>query len=323
MFDCSVVIRCCNEEKHIGQLLTGIREQTIRNVQMIVVDSGSTDHTLEIASKYPTEILRIRPQEFSFGRSLNLGCRNARSPFIVMASAHVYPVYSTWLEKLLAPFSQKEIALAYGQQRGDETTRYSEQQVFAKWFPEQSNRNQEYPFCNNANAAIRRDLWERMPYDETLTGLEDLDWAQRALRSGYRLAYCAEAEVIHIHNETPSRICNRYRREAIAFKRIFPNERFRFGTFLNLLSRNILSDYYHALHDHCLRKNALLIPMFRLMQFWGTYRGSAQSRPLDNKLRQTFYYPRGLKHQDHDRQNLFNGRPIDYAAKKREDPSIG
>lgn len=322
MYDCSIVIRCCNEEKHIGRLLAGIKEQTVRNVQVIIVDSGSTDHTLEIASKHPTEILSIRPKEFSFGRSLNLGCRNARSPFIVMASAHVYPVYNTWLEMLLAPLSQKEIALAYGKQRGDETTQYSERQVFAKWFPEQSNRNQEHPFCNNANAAIRRDLWERMPYDESLTGLEDLDWAQRAIRSGYRLAYCAEAEVIHLHNETPSRIHNRYQREAIAFKRIFPDERFRFGTFLNLLSRNILSDYYHARHDHSLRKNLLLIPLFRLMQFWGTYRGSVQSRPLDNKLRQTFYYPRGLKRQDRDCHNLSNGRPINYAAKNRGDTSV-
>jgi rhamnosyltransferase len=322
MFDCSVIIRCCNEEKHIGRLLTGIKEQTIRNVQMIVVDSGSTDRTLEIAGRYLTEILRIPPREFSFGRSLNFGCVKAKSPLIVMASAHVYPVYNTWLERLLTPFSQKEIALVYGKQRGDETTRYSEQQVFAQWFPERSNPNQEHPFCNNANAAIRRELWEKIPYNEDLTGLEDLDWAQRALRSGHRLAYCAEAEVIHIHNETPSRIYNRYRREAIAFRRIFPNERFRFGTFLNLLSRNILSDYYHALHDHCLRKNALLIPMFRLMQFWGTYRGSVQSRPLDNKLRQTFYYPRGLKGHVHEGPTVSNGIPIDYAAENREETSI-
>jgi len=322
MYDCSVVIRCCNEEKHIGRLLTGITEQTIRRVQMIIVDSGSTDHTLEIASRHPTEILRIPPKEFSFGRSLNLGCQNARSPFIVMASAHVYPVYNTWLEMLLSPLSQKEIALAYGKQRGGETTQYSERQVFAKWFPEQSNRNQKHPFCNNANAAIKRDLWKRMPYDEALTGLEDLDWAKRAIQSGYRLAYCAEAEVIHIHNETPSRIYNRYRREAIAFKRIFPDEQFHFGTLLNLLSRNILSDYYHAHHDHSLRKYLLHIPLFRLMQFWGTYRGSVRTLPLDNKLRQTFYYPRGLKRLDRDRHNLSNGRLIDYAAKNREDPSI-
>jgi rhamnosyltransferase len=322
MFDCSVVIRCCNEEKHIGRLLTGIMEQTIQKVQMIIVDSGSTDHTLEIASRHPTEILRIPPKEFSFGRSLNLGCRKARSPFIVMASAHVYPVYNTWLEMLLSPLSQKEIALAYGKQRGDKATQYSERQVFAKWFPDQSNLSQDHPFCNNANAVIRRELWEKIPYDEALTGLEDLDWAQRAIRSGYRLAYRAEAEVIHMHNETPSRIYNRYRREAIAFKRIFPDERFRFGTFLNLLSRNILSDYYHAHHDHSLRKNLLLIPLFRLMQFWGTYRGSVRTQPVDNKLRQTFYYPRGMKRLDRDCRNLSNGRPIDYAAKNREDTSI-
>jgi rhamnosyltransferase len=72
-----------------------------------------------------------------------------------------------------------------------------------------------------------------------------------------------------------------------------------------------------------LKKNALLIPMFRLMQFWGTYRGSAQFRPLDNKLRQTFYYPRGLERQDHHAPTLSNGSPIDYANKSGEEEIVG
>jgi rhamnosyltransferase len=320
---CSLVIRCYNEEKLIGRLLHGIMQQTLRNVQIIIVDSGSTDATLSIASQYPAKILSIKPGDFSFGRSLNVGCASASNPFIVIASAHVYPVYNTWLESLLDPFSQKQIALVYGKQRGDETTRYSERQVFEKWFPDQSNLDQQHPFCNNANAALRRELWENMPYDETLTGLEDLDWAQRAIQSGYRLAYRADAEVVHIHNETPLRIYNRYRREAIAFKRIFPNERFHFGSFLTLLTRNILSDYYHACHDQCFRKNVLLIPLFRLMQFWGTYRGSGQSRPLDKRLRLTFYYPRGLNRSTPHLLNTSNGRPIDYAGENCEEEIVG
>jgi cellulose synthase/poly-beta-1,6-N-acetylglucosamine synthase-like glycosyltransferase len=98
-------------------------------------------------------ILSIRPEQFSFGRSLNLGCSAASGEFIVIASAHVYPVYKDWLEQLLAPFVDPDVALVYGRQRGNEQTKYSEQQIFVRWFPAQSCPRQEHPFCNNANAA--------------------------------------------------------------------------------------------------------------------------------------------------------------------------
>ena len=65
--------------------------------------------------------------------------------------------------------------------------------------PEQSDLNQDHPFCNNANAAIRRSVWERFRYDETLTGLEDLAWARQVISAGFRIAYKADAEVVHVH----------------------------------------------------------------------------------------------------------------------------
>ncbi|HPO57683.1 MAG TPA: glycosyltransferase family A protein, partial [Anaerolineaceae bacterium] len=98
---CSIVIRAYNEEKHIGRLLDGIMQQTVKDVQIILVDSGSTDATMAIARRYPVEVVTIRPQEFTFGRSLNLGISHARAEVVVMASAHVYPVYPDWLERLL------------------------------------------------------------------------------------------------------------------------------------------------------------------------------------------------------------------------------
>lgn len=290
----SIVIRCFNEEQHIGRLLSGIMQQTVQDVEIILVDSGSTDATLSIASRYPVRVLSIRPEEFSFGRSLNLGCRAATAELIVIASAHTYPVYDDWLEQLLAPFQDPNVGLAYGKQRGHEQTKYSEQQVFAHWFPEASDWNQTHPFCNNGNAAIRRALWEQLPYNEDLTGLEDLDWAHRAMALGYRLAYVAEAEVVHVHNETWRQLYNRYRREAIAFKRIFPHEKFHLWDFVRLFVTNVVTDYYHAWHDRVLHRHWRAIPAFRLMQFWGTYRGYAHRGPITGQLRQTFYYPRGL-----------------------------
>lgn len=289
---CSVIIRCYNEEEHIGRLLTGIMEQTVADeTEIIVVDSGSTDATVAIASNFPTKIIQIDPEEFSFGRALNIGCDAASGDLLVFASAHVYPVYEDWLERMTAPFADPEVALVYGKQRGNEITKYSEHKIFERWFPETSNWDQSHPFCNNANAAVRRSIWKQLPYNEELTGLEDLDWAKRAQEGGYKIAYESEATIIHVHDESWESIMNRYRREAIALKRIFPQQEFYFWDFLRLYTGNVLSDLYHAWHDGVLLSSLKDICLFRLMQFWGTYRGFVHSGPVGSKLKNRFYYP--------------------------------
>jgi len=288
---CSLIIRCCNEEKHIGRLLSGIRAQTVKDTEIIIVDSGSTDATLSIASRYPTKIVAIKGEDFSFGYSLNVGCAAAAGDLLIIVSAHVYPVHRDWLERLLAPFENDKIALVYGKQLGDERTNFSEHQIFAHLFPETSDLNQDHPFCNNANAAIRRSLWERFPYDETLTGLEDLAWAKQVMGAGYHIAYEGKAEVIHVHNELPRVILNRYRREAIAMKSIFPHERFHFLDFIGMYLKNVISDSFHAVRRGILWGNMANIIIFRLMQFWGTYRGFAQHGMVTRQLKQKFYYP--------------------------------
>lgn len=289
--ECSIVIRAYNEEKHLGRLLEGIAQQTITDVQTIIVDSGSTDGTLDVASTYDTHILHISPDEFTFGRSLNRGIAQAQAEKVVIASAHVYPVYPDWLERLLAPFDNPQTGLAYGKQRGAETSHFSEKQVFIHWYPDISNMQQDQPFCNNANLAIRRSLWTEHPFDETLSGLEDVAWGKWILEQGYHLAYVAEAEVIHVHNEMPRAVFNRYKREAMAFKRIFPQEQFHLGDFVRLVTSNIISDWIEAGRMKILLRNSWSIFWFRWMQFWGTYQGYRQTGPLTAKLRQTFYYP--------------------------------
>jgi len=310
----SIIIRCHNEERHIGRLLSGILQQTVRDVEVIVVDSGSTDATVSIASRYPTKILHIQPEAFSFGRSLNTGCKAANGEFIVIASGHVHPVYRDWLERLLAPFSDPQVALVYGKQRGNEMTKCSEHQVFARWFPDESKLEQNHPFCNNANAAIRRSLWEQLPYDETLTGLEDIEWAKRAMESGYKIVYTSDADIVHVHDESYRQIHNRYRREAIALKRIFPHERFSLWDFARLFTANVASDCRHARHDGALRRSLASIFLFRLMQFWGTYRGFTQRSPVTNQLRQTFYYPNSLRRTRAEAKYVKPERIINYTA---------
>lgn len=293
----SVIIRCYNEEAHIGKLLAGVLAQSLDGVEIVVVDSGSSDATLSIASRFPVRIVHIPPEQFSFGRSLNLGCQAAGGEILAMASAHVYPVYPDWLERLTAPFENPQVGLTYGKQRGDGRSQFSERQIFASWYPEAGPGEQAHPFCNNANAAVRRRLWEEHPYDESLSGLEDVAWAKWALKAGHQIVYVPEAEIIHVHQETPRGVFNRYRREAMAFKRIFPEERFGFGDLVRLTAVNIASDARQARREGALRRELGNIAWFRWMQFWGTYQGYRQAGPLSWPLRQTFYYPGGVAGQ--------------------------
>jgi rhamnosyltransferase len=307
--NCSLVIRAYNESTHLGRLLEGITHQTVKDVEVILVDSGSTDSTVAIAESYGARSVHIRPEEFTFGRSLNLGVRAATRELVVSASAHIYPVYPDWLESLLRPFEDDKVALAYGKQRGPETAKFSEQQIFHQWYPDLSQPRQETAFCNNANAAIRKSLWEQNPYDESLTGLEDLAWAQWAKEQGHAIAYAAEAEVIHVHNETPRGVFNRYRREAMAFKQIHPEAHFNLYDFARLTTTNILSDLWHAARERVLTNNLASIFWFRTMQFHGTRMGYRESGLVNAQLRETFYYARERKKKEGKKRDV---EPIRY-----------
>lgn len=290
----SIIIRAFNEEKHIGRLLEAIQHQTVSNVETILVDSGSTDQTRAIAARFPVRILNIRPEEFTFGRSLNLGIRAASAELLVLASAHVYPLKEDWLDQLLAPFADERVALAYGMQRGGEGSKFSEDQHFRRWFPGQSDWDQPHAYCNNANAALRRSLWEQNPYDETLTGLEDLAWASWAKEKGYKVAYVAEAAITHLHDENARQIVNRHRREAIALKSILPRSRFTLWHFVSLFLRSAFLDMAAALRRRKLLREMIGIISFRYWQYAGTYRGYQEAGTLDPAERQVFYYPPGL-----------------------------
>lgn len=310
---CSIVIRAYNEEKYIGRLLDGIRQQTLKDVEITLVDSGSTDKTVSTAESFGARIVNIPSEEFTFGRSLNFGVQAATREFVVIASAHVYPVYPDWLESLLRPFEDDKVALTYGKQRGPEFAKFSEQQIFHQWFPDTSKPNQETAFCNNANAAIRKSLWKKNPYDETLTGLEDLAWAKWAKAQGNKIAYVAEAEIIHVHNETPKGVYNRYRREAMALRKTYPEANFNLYDFFRLTITNVFSDLWRALRERVLLKNLTSIFWFRFMQFHGTRIGHRETSLVTPQLRETFYYARARKTKDGAKRDV---EPIRYNHSK-------
>lgn len=287
----SIVIRAYNEEEHIGRLLEGIMKQSMDDYEIILVDSGSTDATRAIASRYPVSIVDIDPGEFTFGRSLNRGIEHARGEIIVIISAHCFPIYPDWLEQLVGPFDDPHVAASYGKQRGGETNHYSEHQFFRRYFPDNSQPEQGQPFTHNANAAIRRSLWQEHPYNENLTGLEDIAWSSWAREKGYKISYVAEAKVIHLHDESPQQIYNRYRREAVALKQILPNSQFTLRDFISMWFQKAAGDLVQAYRDRVLLQEWFDILRFRYLQYWGTWRGYRYSGKIDTQLHQHFYYP--------------------------------
>lgn len=309
---CSIIIRAYNEARHIARLLVGIEQQTLTPHEIVLVDSGSTDNTVEIARKFGVRLVHIDKRDFTFGRALNLGCAAATGDILVVVSAHVYPRHRRWLAELVAPFTDPRVSLSYGKQRGDERNHYSEHQIFAKWFPNVPALPQTSYFCNNANAAVRRDAWLERPYDESLTGLEDLDWARKAQEAGEWIAYAADAEIIHVHEESWGQVRNRYRREAIAMRRI--EERVRFGTkdFLGLLAANTINDCWHALLERRLLREMRSIVLFRYNQMLGTLQGHRGPAEIPAELRRRFYYP--VSRTEKRLEALPHDEEIDYEA---------
>lgn len=294
----SAVIRAYNEGQHIGRLLKGLEQQTLKPDEVVLVDSGSTDDTVAIAEAAGCKIVHIAKNEFSFGRALNRGCAATSSEILLFVSAHVYPVYDSYVEHLVSAFNREGVGIAYGRQVGDERTKFSEARVMLKWFPAENILDQGHPFSNNANAAVLRSVWQESGYDETLTGLEDLDFAKKALERGHKIAYVADAPVVHVHQESWSITRNRYRREAMAYARIVTGSKMSLPGAVGLAISNMLGDYRDAVKAGHIRGNILSIPLFRTAQFIGAWEGFRAPDHVSARLLERFYYPAASQSND-------------------------
>lgn len=289
----SVVIRTYNEEKYLDRLLTAVMAQRSDRfeIETVLIDSGSTDRTLEIAQKHGCRITHINKSDFTFGRSLNMGCDFATGDFLVFVSGHCFPVDENWVHELVSPLADGLCDYSYGRQLGKETTKYSEYQHFSKHFPEHSKLPQHGYFCNNANAAITRKAWQHYKFDEELTGLEDMHLAQKLVNDGGKVGYVATAPVYHIHDESWRQVRTRYEREAYALQQIMPQMHFTLGDFFRYFTASLLKDASAALSDKLLLRKFGEIFMFRLMFYWGTYRGHHEVRKLSAEMKRKYFYP--------------------------------
>lgn len=293
--DISVIIRTLNEAKWLPELLEAIKQQNLHGKvsEIILVNSGSTDTTLEIAEKFGCRLVTIDKTEFTFGRSLNKGCNEAKGNSLAFISGHCVPVGTDWLYKLCRPLEERICAYTYGRQVEREGhSKYSEKQLFMKYFPAHSSVPQQDFFCNNANSAICKTAWQKYNFDEDVTGLEDMALAKQLWQDGEKIGYVADAAVEHIHEESWPQIKRRYEREAIALRGIMPEVHVGFCDFLRYVLTGILFDSAAAIQERRFWRTISEIVMFRTMQYWGTYKGNNEHRKLSREAKEKYFYPR-------------------------------
>ena len=295
----SIVYRALNEEKWFADSLVALGQQNLDGLKMevVLVDSGSTDKTLEIAKKFKCRVTHIKKSDFSFGRSLNQGCDFAKGGILVFISAHCIPHGENWLKNLIQPLLGGKADYTYGRQIGHDVSAFSEKQLFSKYFPAISAIPQDGYFCNNANSAITREAWAEFRFDEEVTGLEDMVLAKAVVGRGGKIAYVAEAPVVHIHEESYKQTQNRYYREALTLREIMPEVQLNFADFVRYLTTGILFDFSVATEQKIFWRQFWPILRFRYAQYRGTYKGHNENKKLSRTQKENYYYPRHTGHR--------------------------
>jgi rhamnosyltransferase len=209
----SIVIPVKNGGADLVRCLEAIASQALEEqVEIVIVDSGSSDGSVELARAHGAVLREIPPEEFSHGASRNLGAELAGGELLVFISQDAYPTDEHWLERLCAPLrADQTLAGVYGRQLAHFGARPPER-YFLDFLYGPAGRRQsasapaeltmETTLFSNVNAALRRELWQRHPFVADIVMSEDQDWCRRVLLDGYAVLYEPAAVVRHSHDYT-------------------------------------------------------------------------------------------------------------------------
>ena len=225
----SIALLTFNGERYLAEVLRSIFTQRTRlTYEVLAIDSGSTDRTLEILKKHPVRVMQIPNLEFGHGRTRNLAAQNSLGRYVVFLTQDAEPANENWLENLVRPLVEDaRVAGSYSRQVPRPDCNPIESRDIAigagplsavKRVDQQDPlQKQSYAAClfrfiafSNVSSCIRRDALERLPFSEKIVMVEDQEWCKRAIESGYWIIYEATSVVYHSHNHPLPMIYQRY-----------------------------------------------------------------------------------------------------------------
>jgi rhamnosyltransferase len=207
--DVSIIILTKNAGEGFATLLQRLSSQKFEgNYEIIVIDSGSTDSTSEIARSYPVKFISIKPEEFHHGSTRNFGAEQATGTVLVYITQDALPLDDDWLHKLTDDFGDAQVAMVVGRQIPWQTTKPPEKFFYSYYFPEHrievvsgaSDYYRDNMFISNVDSAIRTDVWKQFRFAEDIVLAEDKEFARRILPAGWKIVYRPDAVVYHAHD---------------------------------------------------------------------------------------------------------------------------
>ncbi len=196
--------------EYLRETLDALRRQTLAPHEVLVVDSSRGDGIIlaleapGASTGLPVRRISLPSQQFNHPRALNLGVREASGEIVSILSGDATPANERWLEALIGPLSDSRVAGTCSRQVPRPGVPQSTAEQFRIWwrYRRRSSFRRRDPLFSNASAAFRRELALEIPFDETLTELEDYDWGIRVREQGYTILYVGNSEVYHSHGSS-------------------------------------------------------------------------------------------------------------------------
>ncbi|MFA6149242.1 MAG: glycosyltransferase family 2 protein [bacterium] len=268
----SVIIPVKNAGENIRGLLGKIRSQKkVRDVEIIVIDSGSTDGTVAIAEGFGCRVIRIPEREFNHGATRNLGAREAHGEYLVFTVQDALPTSDYWLYAMVSPFvAYPEIAALSSKQFvrpeadlfslwmneamyksigfvEDSIFTLSPSFDFANWKHVDSQIKRYLSFFDNVCSCVRRSVFDEIRFNPQINA-EDMDFGVSLLEKRKKIGFLTSTGVYHWHERGPEYVLKRHFIGTKATLYIMKNELHYFfnehGIDWHSLAANIFS-----LHD--------------------------------------------------------------------------
>jgi rhamnosyltransferase len=216
----SVLLLTKNGLHDLRRLLPSLYHQReVGSLEVIAVDSGSTDGTIELLQSYPLRLERIHPDAFHHARTRNFAAGFAQGELLIFLSQDAVPASDLWLSRMIFNFNDPKVGAVYGRQIPKPGSCVERQDTLDivygthRVVKDPAHRNglgYRFYHFSDANAAIRRSVWEGTRFPEDLKVFEDMGIAKRILDSGWKIVYEPEAAVYHSHNHSTVGLFKRY-----------------------------------------------------------------------------------------------------------------